>query len=147
MMKNPTLVALEQQLSCYQRLAKLAQIQHEHVQHSRTEDLLSVLGQRQQVLDEVADLEQSISPAKKRWSEFLLELTDEDREEAERMMAATRTLLEAITTADRNDAMALQQRKLNLGREINHATNARQINKKYAAAAYGNRPAALDLQR
>ena len=50
--------ALKRQLDCYQRLAKLANTQHEHVQNSRTEDLLVVLSQRQQLLEEMAQLEQ-----------------------------------------------------------------------------------------
>jgi len=43
--------------------------------------------------------------------------------------------------------MVLQQRKLNLGREINRASASRRLNMKYAAAAYGQRPAALDVQQ
>ena len=35
------------------------------------------------------------------------------------------------------DALLLQQRKLNLGREISQASSARQLNRSYAAAAYG----------
>ena len=62
------LAALDQQLACYQRLAKLAEIQHEHVQQGRTEQLLEVLTQRQGVLDQIATLETTIRPARKRWA-------------------------------------------------------------------------------
>ena len=37
--------------------------------------------------------------------------------------------------------------KLNLGRQINQASAARQVNRNYAASAYGTRPARLDVQR
>jgi hypothetical protein len=147
MANDPTLTALAQQLACYERLAKLAQLQHEHVQNSRTEELLLVLGQRQELLDQVADLEQCIGPAKKRWAEYLASLGAEDRARAESMLEETRALLEDITTADRNDSLVLQQRKINLGQQINQATSARKFNRSYATAAYGQRPAALDLQR
>ena len=46
--------------------------------------------------------------------------------------AETRRLLEEITTSDRNDAMVLQQRKLNLGKQITLAKSANQINRNYA---------------
>ena len=52
----------------------------------------------------------------------------------------------ASNTADRNDAMVLQQRKLTLGRQINQASAARTLNRNYAAAAYGTRPARMDVR-
>lgn len=147
MAKDPVLSALAQQVDCYCNLAKLAALQHEHVQNSRTEELLTVLSQRQGLIDQVADLEQSIGPAKKRWQEYLGELPDEDRSSAQQLLDRTRSLLEQITASDRNDALMLQQRKLNLGKQINDANNARRFNRTYAAAAYGQRPPALNIQR
>ena len=44
-------------------------------------------------------------------------------------------------------AIVLQQRKLNLGRQIKAASAAKQVNRTYATAAYGNRPATMDVQR
>jgi hypothetical protein len=144
---DPTITALEQQVTCYQRLAKLAEIQHEHVQNSRTEELLNVLGQRQVVLDRVGELERIIAPNKRRWSDYLVGLPTADRGRAESLLAATRSLLEKITTADRDDALVLQQRKLNLGRELCQANTARQVNRSYAAAAYGRRSGGMDLKK
>ena len=69
------------------------------------------------------------------------------RGKADALLAETRRLLEQITTADRNDALVLQQRKLNLGRQINMASAARQVNRKYSAAAYGSRQPNMDIQR
>lgn len=147
MKSDPVIPALEEQLGCYRRLAKLAELQHEHVQQSRTEDLLAVLVLRQEVLDQVGMLEQTIGPAKRRWAEYLGELDGSQRAKAEALLAATRELLETITAADRNDALVLQQRKLNVGREINQAKAARQINRSYAVAAYGSRGSRMDVQR
>jgi flagellar biosynthesis/type III secretory pathway chaperone len=141
------LALLEQQLGCYRNLAKLAMVQHSHVQDSRTEDLLKVLGQRQELLDQLADLEQLIGPIRKQWNDFMSGLTDDNRAEAERMVGQSRKFLEEITTSDRNDALVLQQRKLNLGRDINQATAARKFNRNYAVAAYGSKPSTLDIQR
>jgi hypothetical protein len=143
---DPIITALQDQVTCYQRLAKLAEIQHEHVQKSQTDQLLDVLSKRQQVLEEVADLEQLIGPAKQRWSDYLSALGPDQRNGAARLLAETRRLLEQITTADRNDAIVLQQRKLNLGRQIGKATAAKVLNRNYAAAAYGTRPSTMDIQ-
>lgn len=147
MKTDPVIVALEEQVGCYRRLAKLAELQHEHVQQSRTEELLNVLQRRQEVLEQVARLEEMIRPAKQRWGEYLRELDAERRGSAESMLAETRRLLEEITTADRDDAMVLQQRKLNLGRQINQAAVARQVNRNYVSAAYGPQASKMDIQR
>lgn len=144
MPNDPIITALQDQVTCYRRLAKLAEIQHEHVQNSATDQLLDVLTRRQKVLDQVADLEQTIGPAKGRWSDYLTRLGTDERSSAEGLLAETRRLLEQITTADRNDAMVLQQRKVNLGRQINQASAAKTMNRNYAAAAYGTRKATVD---
>ena len=148
MTEHPVISALREQVDCYRRLAKLAEIQHDHVQQGRTEQLLEVLGARQEVLEQVAGHEAVIAPAKQRWPQYLGELVASKRAQAEGLLAETRHLLEKITTADRNDALILNQRKLSLGHQINKASAARQVNRTYAAAAYGNRGAGgVDLQR
>jgi hypothetical protein len=146
MNQDPVIAALEQQVDCYRKLARLAELQHVYVQQSQTEELLQLLSSRQTVLDQIADLEQTIGPVKKRWSEFLTEI-DDAAETAQAMLAETKKLLEEITTSDRNDAMVLQQRKLNLGKQIGQATVAKNLNRNYAAAAYGRPAGRMDISR
>jgi hypothetical protein len=147
MVVDPVIAALQEQVTCYQRLAKLAEQQHEHVQQSSTEALLDVLARRQEVLDHVSRLEQTIVVAKRRWGEYVGGLRSEQRAQAERLMGETRRLLEEITAADRNDALILQQRKLNLGKQISQASAAKQVNRNYAAAAYGAKVSRMDVRQ
>ena len=147
MPSNPIVDALHGQVACYRRLSKLAELQHEHVQQGRTEPLLEVLGQRQQVLDQLAALERVVAPAKRQWSQFVATLPGGARAEAEQLLAETRRMLEDITAADSNDVLVLQQRKLSVGRQINQAASARQVNRTYAAAAYGTRAPVMDVQQ
>ncbi|MCC7349348.1 MAG: hypothetical protein IT446_02165 [Phycisphaerales bacterium] len=144
-MSDAVIEALEEQVACYRRLAKLAEQQHEHVQHAQTERLLEVLCRRQEVLDDVARLERDIAPARRKWSEYAAALDNPQRQRAELLLGETRRLLEQITAADRDDALMLQQRKLNLGRQISAARTAGQVNRNYAAAAYGVRSARVDV--
>jgi hypothetical protein len=143
---DPVIHALAEQVACYRRLAKLAAVQRDHIQHARTEELLEVLQSRQAVLDQVAAHERVIAPAKLQWNEYAGRLDAEARRQAETLLAETRALLEKITSADRNDVMVLQQRKLNVGKQIRQATVARQVNRNYAAAAYGTSKPRMDLQ-
>jgi hypothetical protein len=144
---DPIIDALHGQVDCYRRLSKLAELQHEHVQQGRTEQLLEVLGHRQEVMDQLAALERLVAPAKRQWAQFVATLAAGARSEAERLLAETRRLLEDITAADCDDVLVLQQRKLNLGRQINQAASARQVNRTYAAAAYGKRTPTMDVQQ
>ena len=141
------LTALEAQVACYKRLAKLAEQQHQFVQQGQTEALLEVLARRQEVLDQVARLETTLSSIKKNWSGYLEGLGALQQAQAQELLAQTRQLLEQITLADRNDTLVLQQRKQSLGRQINQAQAAKTINRTYAVAAYGTRKPAMDLKR
>ena len=144
-MRDAVIESLEEQAACYRRLAKLAEQQHEHVQHAQTEQLLEVLNRRQEVLDDVARLERTIAPARRNWSEYAAGLAVSVRQRAEVLLGETRRLLERITAADRDDALMLQQRKLNLGRQISAARTAGQVNRNYATAAYGARSSRVDI--
>jgi len=146
-MTDSIVQALEDQVGCYRRLAKLAELQHSHVQQNQTEALLDVLRNRQTLLEQISALESLIAPAKSEWSSFVLRMDPAGRARAESLLAETRSLLEQITAADQQDALILQQRKLNLGRQINQAAAARQVNRSYAAAAYGPRPPRMNVQR
>jgi hypothetical protein len=144
---DPVILALHDQVACYRRLGKLAETQHQYVQQCQTERLIEVLGRRQEVLDEIGRLELALAPAKGRWGAYLDGLPPARRGEAEALLAEKRRLLEAITAADRDDALVLQQRKLSLGRQIGQAGAARAVNRTYAVAAYGARPPRMDVQR
>lgn len=144
---DPTILALQEQVSCYQRLAKLAEVQHDHVQQGQIEGLLDVLQKRQVVLDQLAKLEQTIAPAKRQWAAYIAKLPVADRTTAESLLAETRRLLEQITAADRDDVMVLQHRKLNIGRQINKTDAARQVNRTYAASAYGAKVPRMDVRQ
>lgn len=146
MNNDPIMDALTEQVACYRRLSKLAMIQHDHIQHQRTEELLTVLHQRQAVLDQLAALEKQIAPAKANWPHYLSAMPEPSQKQAESLLAETRQLLEKITSADRNDVMVLQQRKLNIGRQIRNATAARQVNRTYSTAAYGAARPRMDLK-
>ena len=145
MTQDPVITALEQQVGCYRRLAKLAELQHEHVQRSQTEELLEVLKDRQAVLNQATSFEQTMAPAKRQWAGYLNGLDIGARTMAEALLAETRRLLEQITAADNDDALVLQQRKLNRGRQISQAPSARQVNRNYAASAYAQRASRVEV--
>jgi len=142
-----TLRSLAEQVECHRKLAKLSQIQHEHIQQGRVEQLLDVLKSRQVVVEQMSTAETTLAPIKKNWGVFLGQLSDADRQKAEGLVVESRQLLEQITAADRDDALVLQQRRLNLGKEIRQTSSARQVHRMYGIAAYGQRPPRMDVKR
>ena len=139
--------ALQQQADGYRALVRLGEAQRAHVQSNRNDALLDVLHQRQAVLDRILAAEQVIAPGRKDWSVVAATLTGEQRATAERLLGETRELLERITAGDRDDVVALQQRRLNLGRQIDRTAAAKAVNRQYAAAAYAAPRPTVDLSR
>lgn len=144
---DPVMPALQQQLAAYQRLAKLAQTQHECVRTGQTEQLLNVLADRQTALDDIAMYERILQDAKGNWQLYLDGLNAQQRQSAEELFAQTRTLLEQIVSGDKDDALILQQQKLNVGRQLGATQSQQSVNRRYAASAYGRPQARLDVQR
>ncbi len=89
MIQDPIILALESQVGWYNKLAKLAELQHVYVQKGQTDELLNVLQRRQEVLDQIAALEQTIGPVKRAWSGYISGLTANDRISAESLLAET----------------------------------------------------------
>ncbi|MFT3786058.1 MAG: flagellar export chaperone FlgN [Tepidisphaeraceae bacterium] len=142
---NQVLVKL---VELYERLLKLAAQQHACVADERTDDLLDVLGQRQGVVEQIVKLEAALRPTKQNWASLADVMPAEQRADAERLMARSRDLLEQITAADNDDAMLLQQRKLNVGRQLAATSTGARVNQRYAASAYGTAtPVRVDVSR
>jgi hypothetical protein len=139
-----TIAVLTEQAECYRRLAKLAQVQHQYVQDGSADGLLEVLRQRQEQLERLSTLDRELQPRPPDW---LAALPGSTQASARELLREIRQLLEAITAADRDDALALQQQRLSVGRQIDQTAAARVANRKYAAAAYGARPAGMDVTR
>ena len=77
----------------------------------------------------------------------MIDLATDRRAKAEQLLAETRRLLEEITNSDRNDVLVLQQRKLNIGRQIGQATQQRQVGRTYTSGAHGANNSRMDVQR
>jgi hypothetical protein len=134
---EPSIAALTEQLACYRKLARLSALQRTYVQQNQTDELIGVLESRGILLNDIARLEQLVSPLKRHWNEQSLALNETTRTAAQQMLAEAKELLQQITQADQDDVLLLQQRKLNVGKQIQATGSARRINTRYAASAYG----------
>lgn len=134
--KPPIILSLETQLAHYRKLQKLSELQRQFVRENQTDELLQVLQSRSELLTEIARLEQDVAPLKRSWADTSLALSPSLRESATAMLAETRQLLQQITQADQDDVLLLQQRKLNVGKQIQQQQTAKRVNTRYAASSY-----------
>ena len=134
--KPPIIVSLESQLACYRRLQKLSDLQRAYVRENQTDELIEVLQTRSELLTDIARLENDVAPLKRSWADTSLALSPSLRTAAAAMLAETRTLLQQITQADQDDVLLLQQRQLNVGKQIQQHRVAKQVNTRYAASSY-----------
>lgn len=128
--------AIEQQASLYARLYELAERQHECVRQDRQDELLDVLEQRGRVVEQIAITERLLRPVRQRWADIAAKLDEDSRRRAESAFSGSRELLARITAADQDDVLVLQQRKLNIGRELRATHSQHRIATRYAASAY-----------
>lgn len=140
------LVALEQQLNCYRKLLKLAGLQRGYIEQNQTDALIAILQERQASLTEISALEQIVGPIKRAWGEQSASFDKATRAACQTAFTEARALLQQITQSDQDDVLLLQQRKLNVGKQLQQTKNARQVNRTYAAAAYGSPKSALNVK-
>jgi hypothetical protein len=142
------LTELQSKVDCYRKLARLVELQHDHVQNGREDELIEVLDRRTQILTAIGITDQTVVPVLREWPSYATGLEADQRSRAEQLLAEYKRLAEQINAADRDDVLVLQQRKLNLGHQIDRTTSAKQVNRAYANAAYGRGTGSrMDLQR
>jgi hypothetical protein len=130
---------LSAQIDWYGKLLRLAELQHTLVEQERTDDLLVVLEKRQRIVEAVTAIEARLRPVKLGWHDQAPSLAAPERAQIEERFTQVRALLEQITRADQDDALLLQQRKINVGQQLRRTGSAQQVNRGYAAAnAYGS---------
>lgn len=127
---------LQKLVELYERLLKLAALQRDYVQTDQTDHLLDVLTKRAGVVEQVSKLEIALRPTRLNWSDVSQSLDPVLRAQAEELLARTRSLLAEINAADTDDALVLQQRKLDVGRQLAAARTGTRANAHYATNAY-----------
>lgn len=138
----PALVALlQRQRSIYQQLRTLSDQQGPLVAEAMAEPLLSLLAQRQKLIDAALDLNAQLDPYRKRWAEIWADLPEVERGRIGGLVKEVQDLLAAIVQQDERDRAILQTAKAKIGEELQQVSRAGAAMSAYRAApAY--RPAA-----
>jgi len=136
---------LQQQRETYLRLRELADTQRQAIETDQPEDLLRILGRRQQLITELTEINTALEPFRSRWSDLRRQLPAAERMKVGELIEEVQRLLEGILELDRGDCDELQRRTEQFRRNAVGTTRGRMMNAAYAAAAApGGRPRFLD---
>ncbi len=130
---------LRRQRDLYRQLRSLAERQRGLVARNDAADLLSVLGDRQKVVQALAHLGRDLAPHREDWDQTREELGAEDREEADRILVEVRTILEEVISADERDARMLSARRTQNARALHGVHGDRRAVTAYAAGSATHR--------
>lgn len=125
---------LRRQVALYERLEQFAERQRLFVSREDTQQLLSLLGERQRISTELAEISGRLEPVRRDWSSFRERMDAGAREEAERLWHESKTLLKRVLDRDEEDARVLAARKELVGRSLQSTRGAAD-----ALGAYGRK--------
>ena len=132
MATDELLALLDEQLALYQKLNAMAGQQHALVSEEDPAALLALLGERQRLLDQLAELDAKIAPIRREWDRISPALPVSARRRAKAAFKESRQLLEGIIASDQKDTEMLEGRKVNVQAALQTIGAAQQ-----AHAAYG----------
>jgi len=126
---------LEEQHAIYVKFEQFSIRQSQLVQDGQTDELLSLLAQRQQLIDQLTLLNNRIEPYRERWSQMWTDLDEADQQRVRELIEQVQHLIEKIVDQDGKDRSVLQDRRDQL---IGNISRVRQSGA--AHRAYGQDP-------
>jgi hypothetical protein len=131
------LALLEKQLALYRKLKDMAGRQRRLVSEEAPAALLSLLGERQQVLDELNELDASVSPIRKHWDTIKPTLPPKTVGRAQAIFQESRRILKDVISSDQKDTELLDARKTGIREALRTIGTARRAHEAYAPTGSG----------
>jgi uncharacterized protein YoxC len=136
---------LSQQHSLYLELTDLSRRQEDYVKESRTEQLLSLLSDRQVLVDQLTGINRELAPLRSRMSELAADADDAKRETLRGLVDDVQEMLQSIIERDESDRKKLEASKAAVGNALKTTTTAPRALGAYRSA--GPQPAAAATAR
>jgi hypothetical protein len=127
---------LKRQHLYYQELKKLSEDQGQFIRNDQSEELLSILGKRQKLVEAISELHKESSIYREKWPDFKELLPVELRNAIGRLLEDLQQMLNAIIEQDKQDCQKLSESKTQVATELQQVQRS-----KSAAGAYSTSPA------
>ncbi len=126
---------LTRQRDLYRELRALSEKQRNTITGDRPEMLLSILRDRQELVNELARLNHEMGPLRRNWEAAYAALPAGEREQAAALLQEINGLLRVILRTDQEDGALLAARKQAVAAEIAGLAGGQQVNAAYARQA------------
>jgi hypothetical protein len=126
--------ALSGQKTLYEQILNLARQQSQYVASGESEVLMTVLGARSRLIEQVLPLDRELQPYKGRWQEVLDGLPPADRKVVGGLLQDVQKLLGDILALDERDKESLVRQKSVIGTEIKRTVTGAALNRAYGRA-------------
>lgn len=128
---------LAEQRDLYQQLRQLADKQRSMITGNEPERLLTILGERQRLIDKLQAVSQRLKPYQANWRQIRQDMNDELGGQADRLVVEVNNLLSSILQQDEADTALLSARKSQTGTQIQAVQTGRQASRAYNACSSG----------
>ena len=126
--------ALSGQKALYEQILTLARQQSQYVTSGESEPLMTLLGARSRLIEQVMPLDRDLQPYKGRWQELLDGLPAADRKVVGGLLQDVQKLLGEILALDERDKESLIRQKSAVGLEIKRTVTGAALNRAYGRA-------------
>jgi hypothetical protein len=139
------LAVLTRQRDLYRMLKALADRQRSCITGGRSEELLTLLAERQKVVEQLSGLDESVKTLRERWSHLYWGMGASQRKTADALVAEVQSVLAEVLAADDQDARLLSAKIAGGKRDSLAAVESRRAHQAYGAAT-GPRPVAAGAE-
>ena len=115
---------LTEQRDLYAQLRNLSERQSAHIDEGRTEHLLSILSDRQGLVQGLTAINADLAPLRGRMSELSAAAPAADRQRLRSLVDEVQHLLESIIESDDRDRRALEDARTRVGQELTRTAAA-----------------------
>ncbi len=137
---------LTEQRDTYRQLESLGQQQAELIERDEVEPLLTVLAQRQAVIDRLDALNRRSAPIREQWDAVSDRLSETQRQTVRQLVDEVDDLLERIMRRDDQDRTRLAAARDRIGSSLRQATHAATARRAYGGPANAASPRLTDQQ-
>jgi hypothetical protein len=93
--------------------------------------LLRVLAGRQRIIDRLSALDRELRPIRQQWQQIAANLPEDQRTEAQQLIAEVQTILGEILAQDERDTQTLSDQHQQVAQEIRGTVQGKRMNQAY----------------
>ena len=129
--KSNLLGLLDRQETLCRELLRRCEMQSELISGHRSEELLSLMNERQHLIDELGDLAHSLEPYREAWPHIWQSLGDSDRAIVQERVNTVQRIVGDVMHRDRDDEVQMERERDRIRSELDTVATGRATTQAY----------------